>query len=681
MKKLILTTLLLNAGVFAQSVETVPFRAVLSSANEVQSVSVTASGAATLWVHVMRDAGGEIVSASVDFNVAYNLPGETTFTGLHIHRGPAGANGPVVIGALTSADQFTDAGGQGTVRRQAQVAPDSASGLAALRDMMSAPEEFYVNLHTSADPAGAIRGQLQRAESIVLMTLLSPLNEVPPIMDLDASGVASIVALRTFDGSGNLTSGQVTFEVDYNFPAPVTFTGLHIHEGAADESGPVVISSGLSSTPSADSGAGTIRMEAEIDVTSERAVDELNDLFAEAPGYYVNLHTTDNPSGALRGQLRYTGRANFQTTLLPSNEVPPLEGLDASAGAQFDVSLLREADGSVSAARVVFDVNYRFPGAVEFTGLHIHNGSFGTNGPVSISSGISGTGSVVSDSGFGNIYLAGNVTSSSGLAAVNSLLANPEKHYMNLHSKVNPSGAVRAQVGVFNPALPIVNSALSSADPSASAVAPLGLMTISGRNFTKVAADLSGFDGVTAPTLLNGTEVTVGGQKAPLVIATSTDLIVQVPGETAAGSQLVVVSNANGLGVGRSVMVAPAAPALFFDEVGGLIQKNSDFSLVRPENAAVAGDVLLIYSTGLGLTTPEVATGKVVAYPPLSSTAPVTVSIGGQPATVIYSAASPGFLGLYQTAVVMPSGVPPGAAEVILQQGEAVSNTVSIAVQ
>ena len=48
-------------------------------------------------------------------------------------------------------------------------------------------------------------------------------------------------------------------------------------------------------------------------------------------------------------------------------------------------------------------------------------------------------------------------------------------------------------------------------------------------------------------------------------------------------------------------------------------------------------------------------------------TAAATVTIGGQNANVVYSIASPGFPGLYQVAVTMPSGVPPGNAPVILR--------------
>jgi uncharacterized protein (TIGR03437 family) len=63
-----------------------------------------------------------------------------------------------------------------------------------------------------------------------------------------------------------------------------------------------------------------------------------------------------------------------------------------------------------------------------------------------------------------------------------------------------------------------------------------------------------------------------------------------------------------------------------------------------------------------------------------NNTGTVSVTIGGQNAPVIYSIASPGFAGLYQTAVTVPGGVT-GSARVVLTAGGAASNPVNIAVQ
>jgi uncharacterized protein (TIGR03437 family) len=205
-------------------------------------------------------------------------------------------------------------------------------------------------------------------------------------------------------------------------------------------------------------------------------------------------------------------------------------------------------------------------------------------------------------------------------------------------------------------------------------------MRIDGNNLAKVATTLDGFAGTTVPGVLNGSQVKVAGNTAPLFYVGPGQILAQIPFETPAGSQAVVVTNGNGPGDAFNVTIVSAAPALFFDEIGGLILKNSDFSLVRPENPASLNDILLIYFTGGGQTTPALATGRLATFPPPFNTVPITVTIGGQDAPVIYSIASPMFAGLYQAAVRMPAVAGP-TAPVVFKAGTATSNTVSIAVR
>lgn len=79
-----------------------------------------------------------------------NLARETLVAG-HVHRAPATEKGPVVVPLFAGS---TD---------EAQFVQHAEVGIdAALADEICGdPGGFYVNYHTTQDPGGAIRGQLQ----------------------------------------------------------------------------------------------------------------------------------------------------------------------------------------------------------------------------------------------------------------------------------------------------------------------------------------------------------------------------------------------------------------------------------------------------------------------------------------------------------------------------------------
>ena len=85
-----------------------------------------------------------------DGSVCWNLYARAIdpATAAHIHRGPAGTAGPPVL-TLTTPD--ANGRSQGCATVDPQVA----------REMAYAAQNFYVNVHNAAHPAGAIRGQLR----------------------------------------------------------------------------------------------------------------------------------------------------------------------------------------------------------------------------------------------------------------------------------------------------------------------------------------------------------------------------------------------------------------------------------------------------------------------------------------------------------------------------------------
>ena len=693
MKKVLGLLSLFAVAAFAQTAETIAFIAPMTAASEVPAVNLAATGTGVMWFHLMRDATGNIVSASVDFTIHYNLPGAVTFTGLHIHDGISTVAGPVVIntglsGAASVASTDT---GRGVLTRQAQVLGTDATGIALIKTILADPSKAYVNIHTTDNPGGVIRGQLRRAEVTYLMGSMSPKKEVPAV-DSPATGLGSIVALRAYDPTG-FAVGWVGFEVDYNMGAQATITGLHIHTGNASVAGNVTINTGLSGTNTvvtASTGAGNVTIGVEVPATSSAAtLDALDGLFDASTNYYVNMHTTVFPGGVIRSQLMRTENLRFPFVASPANEVPAVTGINATGVGFIDIRALRDRTGAITAARTNFDFNHRFSEAAEITGLHIHDGSSTVAGQVTINTGIGAATSVKSATGFGNVTRTLNLTGGQALTSLNSLITNPEKHYVNMHTVVNPGGVLRSQLGADNTKAPVIRAIINAvSDVNLTTVAQGGLMTIFGNDLVKVSSLIEGLDDNRLPTSVNGTSVKIGGVDAPIMWADTNNpaksnpsfIVAQVPFEAPVGMQAVTVTTANGTSAASSIAVAAVAPGVFFDSEGTIALKVSNFSLVRGNNAAKAGDMLAIVCTGLGQFNPALATGLLpITATPVAGT--VTVQIGGVDARVNAATALIGQPGYYLVIAVVPAGVRAGNTTVVVKVGATASNTTTMAVQ
>jgi hypothetical protein len=129
----------------------------------------------------------------------------------------------------------------------------------------------------------------------------------------------------------------------------------------------------------------------------------------------------------------------FKLLLKPSQEVPPVKGLRADAVGSLTFDLERSGGGAITSGEVIFYFNYKFPGSVTITGLHVHQGAKGTNGPIVVDSGL---GSFTDSDGEGNVTRVVTGTP----ATLQAILDNPRGYYVNLHTSVNPGGALRDQL-------------------------------------------------------------------------------------------------------------------------------------------------------------------------------------------------------------------------------------------
>uniref|UniRef100_Q01ZX6 CHRD domain containing protein n=1 Tax=Solibacter usitatus (strain Ellin6076) TaxID=234267 RepID=Q01ZX6_SOLUE len=666
--------LLISAIAMAQSGETVVFRALLLPASEVPAINNSARGVADVVTSVVRDSSGQIVSGNIDILLRTALAAANTATGLNLHNAGAGQNAAIALSTgLTVANSRPLQNGADSLHIAVPIKGDNSAALASLRALLQDPAKFYLNMTSTDQPNGLMRGQLIQAQVTVLLALLNSDNVAPAPMN-SGRGVGQVVAIGTRDAAGNWTTGEVYCWAAAFSDDPTLVNGFHLHLGQTGAAGAIGITVPVpaGAVPDPNGNALLGPLQAEITTSNTTQTGAFTNLFVNPSSVYLDLHTTQNSNGLVRAQLRPTDSAAFALLLDSANEsaAPPAH---TAAPANFTLYTLRNEDGTVAAATMLTDVNLRFPNPQQFLGLYVHDAAPLADGPISLKA----APEFSSDTGFGNYYAW--TAPLANVAAVNDLLQNPENHYANLHSMEQPGGAVRAQFGSAAGRATIAAVIPANLDKAAAAIAPGGLISIFGANLAKVSGGLSGWSGQQLPVALNGAKVTVGGIPAPLVYVSPNQINAQAPLELAAGVQTVTVDNGSGVSNAFSVNVAPMAPAIFFYPVPAIL-KNANYSLISAGNPARAGDVLLVYATGLGKTTPANRTGSLSATDTLAQTAPVTATLGGKPTAIVYSIASPGFAGLYQVAVTVPVGVTGNVALVIIG-GAATSNSVTIPVQ
>jgi uncharacterized protein (TIGR03437 family) len=188
---------------------------------------------------------------------------------------------------------------------------------------------------------------------------------------------------------------------------------------------------------------------------------------------------------------------------------------------------------------------------------------------------------------------------------------------------------------------------------------------------------------------LGGVQVLFDGVPAPLLFVSAGQVNAIVPyGVT--GSTAVQLTYQNTASNTLTLAVQATTPGvLTLDNSGsggGAIQNlvNQNLSTNTPANPAAPGSVVVIYCVGGGVTNPPSVDASVVAVPAPVLTQPVTVSIGGMNAPVLYSGAVPySVAGLTQINATVPAGLSAGGLlPVVVRIGNQQSQSgVTIAVE
>ena len=361
------------------------FAAMLSGANEVPPVDSPATGQALLTLSADM--------SELHYRLMVNdLDGATA---AHIHEAPAGSNGPVIFPLFT--------GGPPPLEQGSPVSDTLAPTISQVAALVAG--DYYVNVHTPANPGGEIRGQvgmaMPRMDSHALLTG----GEENPAVDTDAVG------LGTFHLSADLST------LDFHLAVAdiENVTAAHLHTGWPGVNGGVAHALFLGGPPPLEPGSpvnGLIAMDAQ----------SVLDLWSGY--YYANVHTTANPGGEIRGQVE--GASLFTADLSGANEVPP----NGSTGTGRGVLALSDDASTLYYRVMVADIEH-------ITASHIHNGPAGENGPVvfplftggpppfDVDNPVSGSVAMTDENVFD--LIAGN-------------------YYVNVHTTHLPAGEIRGQV-------------------------------------------------------------------------------------------------------------------------------------------------------------------------------------------------------------------------------------------
>jgi len=243
--------------------------------------------------------------------------------------------------------------------------------------------------------------------------VLTGSQEVPP---------TTSPGFGNFTGTFDSTHSNITITLTVaNLGAAIN--GYHIHEKApGSQSGSIVINfQGLGGTFVNNVLTGTFPVAADVAAR----------MIANPSNFYVNVHTTQFPGGAIRGDLAITsgGVINYAADLRGTNEVPP--NASTAFGSAF-VTI------DTTSNTLYWDV---VTSGLSPTLSHIHGqAAAGANAGVLINFATSAA-AFTNGRTSGSISLAGLSTDN-----LNALLTNPGNFYVNVHSAAFPGGEIRGQL-------------------------------------------------------------------------------------------------------------------------------------------------------------------------------------------------------------------------------------------
>lgn len=192
------------------------------------------------------------------------------------------------------------------------------------------------------------------------------------------------------------------------------------------------------------------------------------------------------------------------------------------------------------------------------------------------------------------------------------------------------------------------------------------------------------FNGVNAPTSLDGISVSINGKPAYVWYLSPGQLNVQAPEDSTIGNVAITVTNCKATSPSFTFTRRALAPgflapanytangtqylvAFFVSDNAYVLNTSTGAAFGINSRPAKPGDQIYTYGIGFGDVTPSTLPG--VIAPSSALVNPVTLSFGTTPATISYQGLTPGSVGLYQFNLTVPSTLANGDYQIVAAQG------------